>query len=117
MLSELENGLFNLELEEQNIDITIDILTEVKNYLRIYDECDDEMLCGLIYAADTYITSCVGENFIAFEKAIPLYKLLLKKIVADLYENRSMNIDNSIKRDNITTTILEKLASYGDENV
>lgn len=93
------------------------MLEEVKNNLRIYDNEDDVEISGLIEAAESYIVGCVGETFKNYEQALPIFKTLVKKVVADLYENRGMNVDGNIKRDGIVTTMLEKLASYGDEYV
>ena len=49
---------------------------------------------------------------------LKLAKLLQKKYVSDLYENRSNDASEKTKRDIITNTILDILASYkeGDTN-
>lgn len=97
-------------------------LEEVKSYLRVsYDE-DDEEIKGLILTAEAYIDSCVGtaykdpanyESTEEYEKGRRIAALLQKKIVSDMYEVRATTISSSTKTDNITKTILDKLANVG----
>ena len=66
-------------------------LEQAKNYLRVsYDESDEE-----------------------YEKGRRIAALLLKKIVSDMYEVRSTTVGSNTKTDNITKTILDKLANVG----
>lgn len=91
------------------------ILSEIKNYLRIdYDE-DDEILKNLIEVSETYIESCVGTSYKTDEKAKKLSDLLQKKIIADMFENRGTEIANSTKKDIMVTTILDKLSNYSED--
>lgn len=97
-------------------------IEQAKNYLRVsYDE-DDEEISGLILTAEAYIDSCVGtgykdkanyENDEEYEKGRRIAALLLKKIVSDMYEVRSTTVGSNTKTDNITKTILDKLANVG----
>lgn len=97
-------------------------LEQAKSYLRIsYDE-DDEEIKGLILTAEAYIDSCVGtaykdpanyESTEEYEKGRRIAALLQKKIVSDMYEVRATTISSSTKTDNITKTILDKLANVG----
>lgn len=97
-------------------------LKEAKEYLRVsYDE-DDEQISGLILTAEAYIDSCVGtaykkrENYESdeeYEKGRRIAALLQKKIISDMYEVRATTISASTKTDNITKTILDKLANVG----
>ena len=101
-----------------------DILTlkEAKSYLRVnYDE-DDKEIEGLILTAEAYIDSCVGtaykdpanyESTEEYEKGRKIAALLQKKIVSDMYEVRATTISGNMKTDNITKTILDKLANVG----
>jgi uncharacterized phage protein (predicted DNA packaging) len=101
-----------------------DILTlkEAKSYLRVnYDE-DDKEIEALILTAEAYMDSCVGtaykdpanyESNEEYEKGRRIAALLQKKIVSDMYEVRATTISSSTKTDNITKTILDKLANVG----
>lgn len=97
-------------------------LEQAKSYLRVgYDE-DDEEISGLILTAEAYIDGCVGtgykdkanyENDEEYEKGRRIAALLLKRIVSDMYEVRSTTVGSNTKTDNITKTILDKLANVG----
>lgn len=89
-------------------------LEEVKTYLRIEYEEDDELLSNLIEVSENYIDSCVGSAYKNDEKAIKLANLLQKKLIADMFENRGTEISNSTKRDIMVTSILDKLSLIGD---
>lgn len=90
-------------------------LEEIKSYLRIDYEDDDEILVNLIEVSEEYIDSCVGTAYKSNEKAIKLANLLQKKLITDMFENRGTEISNSSKRDTIVSTILEKLSNYSEE--
>lgn len=97
-------------------------LQQVKGYLRIsYDE-DDNEIEGLILTAEAYIDSCVGtgyknranyESDEEYEKGRRIAALLQKKIVGDMYEVRATTIQANTKTDNVTKTILDKLSNIG----
>lgn len=97
-------------------------LQQAKDYLRVsYDE-DDEEIKGLILTAEAYIDSCVGtgyknranyESDEEYEKGRRIAALLQKKIISDMYEVRATTIRVNTKTDNITKTILDKLANVG----
>lgn len=89
-------------------------LEEVKSYLRIDYEEDDDLLDSLIEASEAYIDSCVGTAYKNDEKAIKLSSLLQKKLITDMFENRGTEISNSTKKNNIVTTILDKLSNYSE---
>ncbi|MBD7914216.1 phage head-tail connector protein [Clostridium sp. Sa3CUN1] len=89
-------------------------LEEIKAYLRIEYEEDDELLSNLIEVSENYIDSCVGSAYKNDEKAIKLANLLQKKLIADMFENRGTEISNSTKRDIMVTSILDKLSLIGD---
>lgn len=90
-------------------------LEDVKSYLRIDYEEDDELLTNLIEVSEAYIDSCVGTAYKNDEKAIKLSNLLQKKLIADMFENRGTEISNSTKKDIIVTTILDKLSNYSED--
>lgn len=89
-------------------------LEEVKKYLRIDYEEDDDILSELIIVSEEYIDSCVGTAYKSDEKAIKLANLLQKKLIADMFENRGTEISNSTKRDIMVTSILDKLSLIGE---
>lgn len=89
-------------------------LEEVKKYLRIDYEEDDDILSDLIIVSEEYIDSCVGSAYKSDEKAIKLANLLQKKLIADMFENRGTEISNSTKRDIMVTSILDKLSLIGE---
>ena len=89
-------------------------LEDVKTYLRIDYEEDDNLLDSLIEVSEEYIDSCVGTAYKSDEKAIKLANLLQKKLISNMFENRGTEISNSTKNDNIVTTILDKLSNYSE---
>ncbi|EPY2275484.1 head-tail connector protein [Clostridium sporogenes] len=92
-------------------------LEEVKQYIRIDDNYEDNFLNQLIEVSEIYIDSCVGRNYKTDLKAVKLATLLQKKLIADMYQNRSTEITNNTKQDRIVTSILDFLALAGDRNV
>lgn len=86
-------------------------LDQVKNYLRIDYTDEDIYLNTLIETSLIYIDSMVGEGYKADEKLIKLADLLQLKIISDMYEQRSTFVENSVKTDRITNSILDKLSN------
>lgn len=91
-------------------------LQEIKDYLRIDSDDENIFLTELIEISEIYITSMVGTNYKTDEKAIKLATLLQKKLISDMYENRSTEIASNTKQDRIVTSILDALALSGDNN-
>lgn len=89
-------------------------LEEIKAYLRIDYEDDDDILSELLIVSEEYINSCVGIGYKSDEKAMKLAKLLQKKLIYDMYEKRGTEIANNTKKDTIVTTILDKLSNYSE---
>lgn len=88
------------------------ILEQAKSYLRIDDTYDDAYLSVIVETSLIYIDSMVGEEYKADVKAIKLAELLQLKIIADMYENRGIEIPDNTKQDRITMSILDKLSNY-----
>ena len=86
-------------------------LDQVKNYLRIDYADEDIYLNTLIETSLIYIDSMVGEGYKTDEKLIKVADLLQLKIISDMYERRSTFVENSIKTDRITNSILDKLSN------
>lgn len=93
------------------------ILDYIKSYLHIDFNDDDALLQNLIDQTDIYIHSMVGESYKKDDKLLKLAEILQIKLIADLYENRTTNINgaNNMKRDIIVNSILDKLALAGDD--
>ncbi|EMS74038.1 head-tail connector protein [Ruminiclostridium cellobioparum] len=89
-------------------------LSELKLFLRIDNEIEDIFLAELIETSQIYIDSCVGSGYKKDVKAVKLAELVQKKIINDLYENRSANIPDKTKQDTIVTTILDKLSLFSE---
>lgn len=89
-------------------------LEEIKDYCRIDSNEDDSLLTTLIETSEIYINSMVGKGYKSNEEAVKLANLLQKKLILDMYENRSTSVDgaNNIKRDIIVESILDKLALF-----
>ncbi|MDU3353601.1 MAG: head-tail connector protein [Clostridium sp.] len=89
-------------------------LEEVKGYLRIDYEDDDDLLYELLEISEEYISSCVGTGYKSDKKAVKLADLLQKKLIHDMYEKKGTEISNNTKKDTIVTTILDKLSNYSE---
>ena len=89
-------------------------LEEIKAYLRIDYEDDDDILSELLIVSEEYINSCVGIGYKNDEKAMKLANLLQKKLIYDMYEKRGTEIANNTKKDTIVITILDKLSNYSE---
>ena len=75
-----EGGFMNLEM--------------VKQYLRIDEDYDDEIIRIMMDAAEQYIIGAVGK----FDKKNPKARMLFLAIMQDLYENRVLNIKEDDKQ-------------------
>ena len=94
-------------------------LEEVKNYLHIDFDDEDNLLNSFITQSQIYIDSMVGTGYKSNEDAVQLKNVLQLKLISDMYENRGSNTEgaNNLKRDIIVTSILDKLSLYeGDSS-
>ena len=89
-------------------------LEEVKNYLRIDYDDDDDILNDLLVVSEEYICSCAGTEYKNDEKAMKLATLVQKKLIYDMYEKRGTEIADNTKKDTIVTTVLDKLSNYSE---
>lgn len=88
---------------------------KIKEYLRIDSDDEDEYIDELIGVSEAYIDSMIGESYKSDEKAVQLSILLRKKLIADMYENRTTIVNG--KRDIIVDSILDRLSLIrSDEN-
>ncbi|MDU5262755.1 MAG: head-tail connector protein [Clostridium celatum] len=100
-----------MTIEQQ---ITLD---EIKTYLNIdlEDTYYDEMLTEYITASLLYIIKMSGSAWVTDGNCIKLAKILQKKLIADMFENRGTEISNSTKRDIMVTSILDSLSLAGEQ--
>lgn len=89
-------------------------LEELKNYLKIDYDYEDEFLKELLDISEAYIQSCCTDSYKNNERLLKLATLAQRKLVADMYSNRNTTIDNKSKRDTMITTIFDLLANTGD---
>lgn len=87
-------------------------LEDIKKYLKIDYDDDDDILSELLVISGEYIDLCVGTAYKNDERALKLFNLLQRKLVSDMYEQRGTEIPNNTKKDIIATTILDKLSNY-----
>lgn len=108
--------LEQIEQQWDLMDIKFITLEEIKTYLNIdlEDTYYDTMLTEYITASLIYIIKNAGEGWIADEHCICLAKILQKKLITDMFENKGTEISNSTKRDVMVNTILEILASFSE---
>lgn len=87
-------------------------LEQARNYLRIDYDAEDTYIQTLIDISLIYIDFMVGEEYKIDEKAVRLADLLQLKLISDMYEQRSTEIQDNMKIDRITNSILDKLSNY-----
>jgi uncharacterized phage protein (predicted DNA packaging) len=87
-------------------------LEQAKNYLRVDCTEDDADIQAYIEASQIYIDSMVGEAYKTDEKAVKLCEIVQKKLINDMYENRSTEVAQNTRQDRIVTSILDKLSNY-----
>lgn len=90
-------------------------LEEVKQYLRIDFDDDDELLTELISVSEAYIDKTVGTAYKNDDSLKSLSNIVQKKLINEMYRNRSTGaIDKT--QDRVVTTILDLLANAGGED-
>ena len=91
-------------------------LAEMKSYLKVDFDDDDNFITLLMDVAREYIIDAIGEC----NEEIARVKLLMRVIVAELYEKRSMTFDiNSTneKVQYVIRSIIKQLSfSFGDDD-
>lgn len=78
-------------------------LDEVKNYLRIDGDAEDDALQSMFMAAISYIKSATGKNFVELEDGSvepiekdALFCMCSKMLVAQWYENRGEQVQSGL---------------------
>lgn len=92
----------------------LNTLIEIKDYLRIDFDDDDDLLNELIEASEVYINKMVGISYKKDEKAIKLAKILQKKLVNEMYRNRNTGALDKVQ-DKIVTSMLDSLSISGSD--
>lgn len=95
------------------MEITPKLIDEIRDYINSFEETD-QAIEELILEAEAYIITTAGESWRGDEKKERLAKLLLKKLCADIYDNRGTQTTQVFKKDKVGSTILEVLSLGGD---
>lgn len=84
-------------------------LEEIKNYIKVDDDFEDELINNLSLFAYSYIESETGKEYGTLSKNYQLlFKHCLLMLVLTSYENRSaLNINNSDKKGLIMNPFIE----------
>ena len=88
-------------------------LQEVKAFLKVDFNDDDDFITLLIDVAREYIIDAVGKC----DESVARVKLLMRIIVGELYEKRSMtfDIDHTNQKVQYTIRSIINQLSYGDD--
>lgn len=91
-------------------------LKELKNYIRIDYDSDDELLKLLIYTSDIYLRGAVN-NWDALidenSKHYQMAKVLQMALIGEMYDNRNYNDEKLTIKNNIINTIIFQLNLVG----
>lgn len=91
-------------------------LEEYKSWSHIDYNDEDDLLNEIIEVAQIYLDSKCGEEYKKEPKAVKLANLALRKIVNDLYENRTGQVASNYKEDPVVKSIVAKLTLYNWED-
>lgn len=88
-------------------------LAEAKAFLKVDFNDDDDFITLLIDVAEEYIIDALGKC----DETVARVKLLMRIIVGELYEKRSMtfDIDNTNQKVQYTIRSIINQLSYGDD--
>ena len=89
-------------------------LAEMKSYLKVDFDDDDNFITLLMDVAREYITDAIGEC----NEEIARVQLLMRVIVGELYEKRSMTFDMNSTNEKVQyviRSIINQL-SFGDDD-
>lgn len=91
-------------------------LTEMKSYLKVDFNDDDNEITLMMNVAREYITDAIGEC----DETIARVQLLMRVIVGELYEKRSMTFDMNSTNEKVQyviRSIINQLSfSFGDDD-
>lgn len=83
-------------------------LQEVKNYLRVDFNDDDNFIIELIEVTEIYVDTSCGTAYKNHEHLVKLSKLAKLKLISNMYEKREANATE--KRDLTIATIFDTLS-------
>ena len=89
-------------------------LAEMKSYLKVDFDDDDNEITLMMNVAREYITDAIGEC----DETIARVQLLMRVIVGELYEKRSMTFDMNSTNEKVQyviRSIINQL-SFGDDD-
>ncbi len=92
-------------------------LEEVKKYLRVDDNEEDDVIQSLIMAADSYLKKSTGKLMSGTNKIEndELYNMCLKLLIAHWYENRGVEIaGNLTKISHSVDALINHISMCGD---
>lgn len=89
--------------------VTSELIESIKEYINAYEE-EDNIIEEVIFEAIAYIEATVGAGWKGNPNKERLAKLLLKKLCADIYDNRGTQTTQVFKQDRITSSILTSLS-------
>ncbi len=78
---------------------------DIKNYLNILHDEDDQLIRSIMVGAKAYIQSYTGLSTESMENSEDL-AIVLYVIAAELYDNRSMTVDRLSKVNPLVETML-----------
>lgn len=84
-----------------------------KQYLRIDEDFteDDNYICLCLEAAKSFVMEYSEKEEQELDE-IPYTSIILLKIIAEMYINKTMTITSGMKSDSFTQSLLSKLRSY-----
>ena len=93
-------------------------LEDVKLFLRVDDDADDELISEMMLTAEAFVVSAVGE----FNEENPKETLLYKSVVQEQYDHRELMQSNARQRmgyvyRSLILQIQLELAEEEDSNV
>lgn len=91
------------------MEVTPELIESIKEYINAYEE-EDYVIEEVILEAIAYIEVTVGTGWKGKPNKERLARLLLKKLCADIYDNRGIQTTQVFKQDRITSSIITSLS-------
>lgn len=96
------------------MEVTPELIETIKEYINAYEE-ESHIIEEVILEAIAYIEATVGTGWKGKPNKERLAKLLLKKLCADIYDNRGTQTTQVFKQDRITSSIMTSLSIESGE--
>lgn len=91
------------------MEVTPELIESIKEYINAYEE-EDHIIEEVILEAIAYIETMAGTGWKGNPSKERLAGLLLKKLCADIYDNRGSQTTQVFKQDRIASSIMNSLA-------